>query len=146
VPRNIKLVQPASLGQIPHHKEFSLSVKHPPAVNDRRLQPGISVVTALKKVELPPCNPMVDFYMRETVPGEWTRAPGLVALVDLQGVMSSGAAQALPIAAVSNVFERTRIEQKAPSLLSQGNAQRVRVAVAATSSTQRPRVDYQLLL
>ena len=60
MPRDIKLMRSVTLRQVAYHPKLSLSVKHPPAVNYGRGQPGISVVTALKQIKLLACNPLLD--------------------------------------------------------------------------------------
>ncbi len=109
VPRNIKLMRSAALSQITYQTKISLFVKHPPAVNDWRRQPGISVVTALKQIKLPAGDPLLDVDPGGIPPREGTRAVSLIASIDLHGVMGAGATQASALAAVANVFERPRI-------------------------------------
>src|ERR1700730_12577688 len=136
MPRNIKLVRSPAHRHIAYQIKFFFLVEHPPAVDDWRRQPGISVVTPLKQIKLPARDPLLDGYLRKLVPGKRTRGLGLIQSIDLHGVVSGGATPTGALAARAQIFECSRIDQKISPVSNQTNAQSIGVTMSSSRRSQ----------
>src|ERR1700691_1585034 len=135
----------AALSQVPYQPKFSLSMKDPPAMDNGRGQSGIPVVTALEKIKVLAGDPLVDVDPWRVLPREGTGALSLVASINLQSIMGTRATQASPLAGVSYILERSRIDHEIASPANQGNTKSVRVRVSSIARAQRTGIDQQLL-
>src|ERR1700738_4211366 len=98
-----------ALCAIDHQPEIPLAMKYPSAMSDRGRQTRVSVVTALEEIKLVTGNPIFDFDPQRILPRKRTRDLCLVLSVDLHRVMSPGSAEAVALATVANILERSRI-------------------------------------
>src|ERR1700691_2252593 len=111
MPRNLQLMRTQPLRQIVHQPESAFLVEDPPAMSYRRCQSGVSVVTALEQIERFADDPLLNRHAREFFPGKRACLLGLIASIDLHGVVRGGAAQAGTFAAWANVFKCAGIDQ-----------------------------------
>ena len=89
-------------------------------------------MTPLKEIKLLSCEPLFDVDPWGILPGERTALIGLIASIDLHGVMGTRAPQASPLIAVAHIFEGSRIDQKISPVSNQPNAQCIGVSMPSS--------------
>src|SRR5215469_12327454 len=86
--------------------------KHRTSVHYWTRKPLVTAMTPFKAGEIFPATPFIDLRFRHLLPPERARRFGLIRAIDLQGVMSGGAAKAVAKSRLARgVTERARIGQ-----------------------------------
>src|SRR5579864_746734 len=95
--------------EVTHENETRLRADDLPPMDDRGFEPGVSIVTARKKIEALTLNPFFHFNSRELLPAKRSRGICLRPVIDPQGIVHRGAAKAIAIRTVAGVLQSPRV-------------------------------------
>ena len=141
MPEHIGTVVSFSFRLVQYKPKVGFKAKYVAAMYDGIRQARIPAMPCDEKVERTARCPLLDVDIRETPPRKRASRFGLINTVNLKCIMICGSAKHLPFRTSAGIHKRSRIYEHVPALNCDLNAECVGMAVPATTSTLRSRIN-----